>query len=71
MPATTSEHVTALLADRVPLRLLFDLAGFAPSSEELLREERFADADVRDLAELAVLAARVDAAGQARSAWSA
>ena len=69
MPATTSEHVTALLADRVPLRLLFDLAGFAPSSEELLREERFGDTDIRDLANLA---AQVDAAvPQARSAWSA
>ncbi len=65
-----SERVTALLADRVPLTLLCDIAGFAPSSQELLRAERYDDADVaRSLAELS---ARVDAVvPHARTAWSA
>ncbi len=67
---TTSEHVAALLRDRVPLTLLVDIAGLGPSSHELLHEERYGDADVaRSLDELA---AQVDAAvPHARTAWSA
>ncbi len=67
---TTSEHVTALLRDRVPLTLLVDIAGLGPSSHELLHQERYDEADVaRSLTELA---ARVDAAvPHARRAWSA
>jgi len=67
---TASERVTALLQDGVPLTLLFDVAGFAPSSQELLREERYGDADVaRSLAELA---AHVDqVVPHARATWSA
>ena len=58
---TTSEHVTALLRDRVPLTLLVDIAwGLRPSSHELLHQERYDEADVaRSLTEPA---AGVDAA---------
>lgn len=67
---SATERVTALLADRVPLTLLFDIAGFAPTSQELLRDERYDDADVAD--SLAALARRVDeAVPHARTAWTA
>lgn len=36
-------HVLALLENHVPLALLFDLAGFAASSQELYRSEPGAD----------------------------
>ena len=47
-------RVYSMLSDRVPLALWYDIAGFGPSSQELLRAERYNDADVaRSLEELA------------------
>ncbi len=46
-----SDHVLSLLSAGVPLRLLCDLAGVGPTSEELLREERSLAADRAELRE--------------------